>query len=161
MNEKINPEVRAKAEALAEALADSQEYVAWKEAREELDRHEAAKIMLRDFQHKQADLQQKVLSGQTPTEEEMQRLQEAYQLVALNPYVRRVIEAEAAFSIMLQEVQRMLAEAVGIEFPEDEGALADGGSEGSIGSSPSSGSTGERPDDQGGSARGRLWVPGR
>lgn len=155
----MNSEVKAKAEALADALAESKEYAAFKEAREELDNHEAAKIMLRDFQQKQADLQQKVMSGQNPSEAEVQSLQEAYQLVAFNPYVRKVIEAEAAFSEMLAEVQRLLAEAVGIEVPDEEGAPAEQ-ERGAPQQAPEA--TGQpRRDDDGGSGRGRLWVPGR
>ena len=73
----MNPEVRAKAESLAEALAQSEEYEPSKAAREELDRHEAAKIMLRDFRQKQMALENKVLSGQAPSEQEIEALQQA------------------------------------------------------------------------------------
>ena len=155
----VNPDVKAKAEALAEAIAESKEYQAFKDAREELDQHEAAKIMLRDFQQKQARLQQKVLGGENPSEAEVQSLQQAYQLVAFNPYVRKVIEAEAAFSEMLAEVQQMLAAAVGIEVPDDD---AQGGAiEGEGVGGSTSGATQSRPEDGGSSARSRLWVPGR
>ncbi len=148
----INPEVKAKAEALANALAESDEFKKFQEAREELDKHEAAKIMLRDFQQKQLALQQKVMQGHAPTEAEVASLQQAYQLVTFNPYVRKVVEAEVAFSELLASVQQILAEAVGIEGPEEEGA-----EQGELGSGPAQG---PKPDD-GGPARPRLWVPGR
>lgn len=160
----VNPAVKSRAEALADALAESDEYQAYQDARAELDQHEAAKIMLRDFQSKQASLQQKVMAGQQPTEEEMQKLQQAYQVVAFNPYVRKVIEAEAAFSEMLTEVQKMLAEAVGIEVPEEAGDGDEASPEQTAGSGPTEGQGAgakRKPDDDGGSARGRLWVPGR
>ncbi len=153
----MNPEVKAKAEALAQALAESEEYTTFKDARDELDNHEAAKIMLRDFQQKQMALQQKVMSGQNPSEAEVQSLQEAYQLVAFNPYVRKVIEAEAAFSEMLAEIQRMLAEAVGVEVPQDEESAQEGSPQ-QLGEAPSGES---RPDENPGTGRSRLWVPGR
>ena len=150
----MNPDVIAKAESLAEALAQSQEYKAFKEAKEELERHEAAKIMLRDFQSKQFALQRKVMAGESPTEAEVQSLQDAYRLVVFNPYVRRVIEAEAALSQLLAEVQGILARAVGIELPEE-------GDEGADPPAPgTAGPTGSQ-DDDGGTARSRLWVPGR
>lgn len=148
----MNPEVKAKAEALAEALVASEEYKALSEAQEELEKHEAAKIMLRDFRQKQLLLQQKIVAGQTPTESEVQQLQEAYHLVAFNPYVRKVLEAEAAFAAMLAEVQRILGEAIGAEAGEE--GLGD--QPGAAGGA----STIERSDDRG-SARSRLWVPGR
>ena len=108
--------------------------------------------MLRDFQQKQFAFQQKVMQGQAPTEAEVQSLQEAYQLVTFNPYVRRVVEAEIAFSELLAAVQQTLAEAVGLEAPD--GAAGD---QQSSGSGPAQVN---KPDD-GGSARSRLWVPGR
>ena len=147
----LNPEVKAKAEALAAAIKASEEYKAFQSAREELDKHEAAKIMLRDFTRKQLALQQKMMRGEAPTEAEIQSLQQAYQLVTFNPYVRKVVEAELAFSEMLAGVQEILAEAVGVD------ALlgAEGEQAGPGGAAP-----GKKPDD-GGSARSKLWVPGR
>lgn len=148
----MNPEVKAKAEALAEALAQSDEYKALQAAREEIDRHEAAKIMLRDFRQKQMAIERKMLSGEAPSDQEIEALQQAYQIVALNPYVRRLIEAEVALSAMMAEVQRILAKAVGIELPGD--PAQSGGVAGVSGQ-------GGKPDDPGDTPRSRLWVPGR
>jgi len=153
----VNPEVKAKAEALAEALAQSEEYKAVKEAREELERHEAARIMWRDFRKKQEALESKVLAGETPGEEEVQALQQAYQIVALNPYVRKLLEAEVAFAALMAEVQRTLAAAVGVELPEGFGR----GQAAVQGGPAATGRQGQDPGDSGGSARSRLWVPGR
>lgn len=146
----VNPEVKAKAEALAEALAQSQEYEALKAAREEIDRHEAAKIMLRDFQSKQMALERKMLAGEAPSEQEIEALQQAYQIIAINPYVRQLIEAEVAFSGMMAEVQRILAAAVGVQLPDDP-ALSQGAAD--------AGGQGRKPDDP--EPKSRLWVPGR
>lgn len=153
----MNPEVKARAEALAEALADSEEFAALKDARAELEKHEAAKIMMRDFQQQQAALQQKVMAGQPPTEAEVQRLQEAYRLVAFNPYVRKVIEAETAFAELLGEVQSILAEAVGMdvdaadEAPEEQPAEQPQRRLHVV----------SNPQENDDSPGGRLWVPGR
>lgn len=149
----MSPEVRARAEALAEALAASPEYTALKEATEALENHEAAKIMLRDFRAKQEALQRRVLAGEPPSEAEIESLQQTYQLVAYNPYVRRVIEAEAAFTATLAEIQRLLAEAVGLEVPDlDDEGPAPGGTPGGAGGGQS---------NEGSRARSRLWVPGQ
>src|SRR5690606_14512331 len=113
------------------------EYKALQAAREEMERHEAAKIMLRDFRQKQAALEAKLLSGETPGDEEIAAIQQAYQIVALNPYVRRLLEAEIAFAAMMADVQRILAAAVGVELPEDVGL-----SPGAAGSAGTAGATG-------------------
>lgn len=170
----VNQEIRSKAQALAEALANSDEYKELKEAKEELERHEAARIMFRDFRQKREALERKALSGQTPSDEEIQALQQAYQIVALNPYVRRVLEAEVAFAAMMAEVQRILAEAVGIELPEGlqpdqagqagrtgQAQAAEAGSGQGEGSPSLDGARQNRDQDDGGKPRPRLWVPGR
>ena len=56
-------DVQRKAQELAEAIASSREYTRLKVAREEVDQHQAAKVMLRDFQEKQLQLQQQQMSG--------------------------------------------------------------------------------------------------
>src|SRR5690606_26307216 len=122
--------------------------------------------MYRDFRQKQAALEAKVLAGETPSDEEVQALQQAMQIVALNPYVRKLLEAEAAFAVTFAEVQRILAGAVGIELPQ---APAPGPAAGSAGAGASgaAGAAAEGSrcsggrDDEGGAARSRLWVPGR
>lgn len=154
----MNPEVKAKAEALAEALAQSEEYKALQAAREEIDRHEAANIMLRDFRQKQAALEAKMLSGETPNDEEVEAIQQAYQIVALNPYVRRLIEAEVAFAAMMAEVQRMLAAAVGVELPDDPTFSPQAAGAGGASGAGGPGGPGEKRDDP---PKSRLWVPGR
>lgn len=150
----MNPDVKEKAEALADALAGSPEYKNFVDARENLEKHEAAKIMLRDFQMKQMELQQKVLAGQQLSETDTQDLENAYQLVAFNPYVRRVIEAEAAFGEMLAQVQKILGEAVGMDEADEEPGRDDSGPAASDGDASADG---DRPD----SGSSRLWVPGR
>lgn len=143
----ISPEIKRRAEELAEALAESKEYKAMKEAADSLERHEAAKIMLRDFRTKQEALQQKIMAGETPTEDEVKGVQAAYELVSVNPYVRRVIEAEATFSHVLAEIQHILAEAVGLQSAESDG------------SDEETEQIEEKPAESPG--RSRLWVPGQ
>lgn len=135
--------VKRKAQELADALVASETYQKLQEAREELDRHEAAKIMLRDFVAKQQKLQERVLAGEQPSEAEVADYQQTASLVSMNPYVRRLLEAEVAFSDMMVEVQRVLAKAVGIDLPEEQ---------------PEQEPPQQSAESQ---ARSRLWVPGR
>lgn len=103
------------AKQLGNALAESPEYRKYQAAQAELDAHEAAKVMVRDFRKKQLELERKRLSGAQllePLEEELRRLSE---VVGLNPYVREYLMAEYEFSQLMVKIQTILGEAIGLE----------------------------------------------
>lgn len=139
----MEPNVQRKARELADALAASDAYQKLQAARDEISEHEAAQIMLRDFLAKQQKLQERVMRGDQPSEAEMADFEQTAQIVGINPYIQKLIQAEMAFSDMMMEVQRELAHAVGLELPE----------EAEIGAPPE-----QQPDQP---ARSNLWVPGR
>lgn len=143
----MDPNVQRKAKELADALVASEAYQRLKAAREELERHEAAKIMLRDFTARQRSLQERVLRGEQPSEQEIAAFQEAAAIVSMNPYIRRLLEAEMAFGDLMVAVQRELFQAVGLELPEDAGAP--------VAAPP------PQPPQQESKPKSRLWVPGR
>lgn len=140
----MDPNVKRKTEALAEALASSDMYAELVAAREDIDRHEAAKIMLRDFVAKQQQLQEQLMQGEQPSESDVADYQRTAEIVGMNPYVRRLLEAEMAFSDMMMEIQRELARAVGMELPDEPGAEV----------TPEPEAV-EKPPQS------RLWVPGQ
>lgn len=135
--------VRKKAHELAKALAESPEYKKLKEAREAIEEHEAAKLMLKDLQKKQEALREKYLSGEDITELEVEDLKRTSELAAFNPYVRQLMEAEFAFSEMMLEVQKIIGEAVGIDFEAQQEALRKA----------------EEARQQKSRARSKLWTP--
>lgn len=141
----MEPDVKRKTEALAKALAESDVYKNVKEARDEIDQHEAAKIMLRDLTEKQQAIQEKLLQGQEPSEAEIEDYRKTADIVGLNPHVRRLLETEMAFQNMMMEVQKMLAEAVGLEV-EDPSEVAQQAQQ-------------TPPKEQ--PKTSRLWIPGQ
>lgn len=120
-NEVSQLSVIAKAHELAKALKESDEWVRLERAREEISSREAAKIMLRDFNAKQLLLYQKQLQGQEPTEQEINELQTMLHNISFNPYVREFLEAEQALGALIQQVQEILSQALGIGSVGDDG----------------------------------------
>ena len=107
------------AKQLAKSLAESGEYQDYKKYKELLEKQEAAKAMLEDFRKKQWELERKKFAGEkllVPLEEELRKLAE---IIGLNPYVRDYLMAEYKFSQVFGEVQRIIAEAVGLKSPEE------------------------------------------
>lgn len=112
----MKPQVLAK--ELANAIQESQEYLAWQKAKEELEKHEAAKIMLEDFRKKQWDLEKARLAGEKVPPEQEEQFKKLAEIIQYNPYVRDFLIAEFNLNQMLMEIQRIIASAVGVELPE-------------------------------------------
>ena len=110
--------------------------------REVVENREAAKIMLQDLEKKQKRLRERYVSGEQPSEAELEDLQRTMELVSFNPYIRDLLDAEFAFSRMMAEVWEIITEALGLEVPEAEPRA-------------------DEPEPIASKAASKLWVPGR
>jgi cell fate (sporulation/competence/biofilm development) regulator YlbF (YheA/YmcA/DUF963 family) len=107
------------AKQLGKALAESEEYQSYHKAKETLDSHEAAKLMLADFRKKQWDLEKRRVTGELNAEAATTELQKLAEVIQINPYIREYLFAEFRFSQTMLEVQRIIGAAVGIDdYPE-------------------------------------------
>lgn len=70
--------------------------------------------MMEDFHSKQLELQTKQMMGQEVTSEMMQSVQDLYQIIAKDPVAAEYLQAEMRFSVMMQDVYKILGEVVGI-----------------------------------------------
>jgi cell fate (sporulation/competence/biofilm development) regulator YlbF (YheA/YmcA/DUF963 family) len=50
-----------------------------------------SKRMLDDFRQREAELQQTMMSGEMPAKEEMDKLEKLYEVISLNPSLRRCL----------------------------------------------------------------------
>lgn len=118
-------DISTKAQQLADSVVESSEYQNLKEARDNIENHQAAKIMLRDFQRKQLNLQKKQMDGNPITEEDTKELNKLYEVLHINPYIRELLEAEFAFHELMNKIQEILSEAINIAPIETEEDLED------------------------------------
>lgn len=114
-------EVQKKAEELAQAIIDSPEYKRLLEARTRVNSHQAARLMLRDFQQKQLELHRKQMEGQELTPEEEEQLQNLFGVISINPYIRELFDAEFAFSGLMMQVNDALARVLDFQDEEEGG----------------------------------------
>lgn len=112
--------VQQKAEELAAAIAASSEYHRMMVARDEVNQHQAAKVMLRDFQAKQLELQQLQMSGEEITPQQEEQLQNLFGVISVNPYIRELFEAEFAFSGLMMQVNDALASVLDVKEDDEE-----------------------------------------
>ena len=99
-----------KAYELARAIRESTEAREVKEIRSKIEADPETKRMLDDFREKQMNLQKQMLSGQQPDQQEMEKLDKLYEVVSLNPLIKKLFEAERRFGILIEDVQKILAD---------------------------------------------------
>ncbi len=121
---RIDAQLLRKVEELAQALAESEPVQAWHRSRQALQEHEAARRLLEDFARLRQELENKQRAGQRITREEVTQLQRAFDLAMHNPYVREMLDAQAAVMQLFDVISQVLAQAAGI-LPEVEAEEGD------------------------------------
>lgn len=117
MSETQTMDVRTKAQELADALSNSQEFINYKNAKAKVDESAAASKMLNDFNKQQAKLRMAQMKGETVTDEQIAQLQKSLEIISFNPYIREYFAAEFALVQLMTEIQQMLAKAVELDLP--------------------------------------------
>lgn len=113
--------VQRKAQELAAAIQNSSEYQKMLAARDKINNHQAAKVMLRDFQAKQLELHNQQMQGDPVTPEQEEQLQRLLGVISINPYIRELFEAEFAFSGLMLQVNEALGQVLELrDIDEDE-----------------------------------------
>ena len=101
------------AHQLATAIKESEEYKHFKAAEEQLKTKPDLEKMIKDFQEKSMEIQLKQMTGEQPDAEDMQKLQQLYGIVAMDPIAASYMESDMRFSIMMKDVYEILGEAMG------------------------------------------------
>lgn len=155
--------VEQRLEQLTDALAKSDEYQRLQKARQTVEEHEAAKLMLKRIRQVQEDLARRQQAGEKIADAEMQAFSQMVAASLMNPYVSELVNAEAALTDMLWEIQKRVAKAVGIDLPDRPDLAQLAGQGGSQAAGPGA-QTGSAPpagqEEAAAKARSRLWIPG-
>ncbi len=102
------------AHGLARAIKESQEFKHYSELREKVEANESVNEMLKNFQQKQMELQAKAMMGEELGEEFQTTLQNLYGILAKDPLAAEYLQAEMQFSMMMNDVYKILGEAIGV-----------------------------------------------
>lgn len=102
-----------KAHELSRALRESPEFQEWKRLRAGIDAETESKRMLDEFRGRQQALQQKMMAGEMPPRGEMEQLEKLFEVINLNPSLRRLFEAERRLGVIMEDIQRIVAEPLG------------------------------------------------
>lgn len=102
------------AHGLARAIKESQEFKNYSELREKVEANESVNEMLKNFQQKQMEIQGKAMMGEELGEEFQTTLQNLYGILAKDPLAAEYLQAEMQFSMMMNDVYKILGEAIGV-----------------------------------------------
>lgn len=103
------------AHGLARALKESNEFKEFDRMRKEVEQDPDVSKMLGELQTLQIQLQTAQMTGNQPDADTMSRMQSLSTMLATKPLAAKFMQTEAAFSVMMNDVFRIIGEAVGLQ----------------------------------------------
>lgn len=105
------------AHSLARALKESPENRAFQAARSRIKGKAAAEKMVADFHQRQLELQSLALQGKEPSAEQKEGLERLYSIIQTDPDVRDFLMAEQRLGVLLNDVNKIIADAIEADTP--------------------------------------------
>ncbi|WP_433752384.1 YlbF family regulator [Paenibacillus amylolyticus] len=102
-----------KANDLAKALRESNEVEEITSAMKLIEADPDAKAMLDNFRDQQMELQQRMMSGDMPAPDEMEKMEKLFEVLSLNLNIRRLFDAERRLSVIIEDVNKIIADSLG------------------------------------------------
>ena len=103
------------AHALARALKESDEFIAYEAAKQAAFENETNKTLIQEYKKLQMKLQVAAASGVTPDAEAMDRLQKIASLLQFSPECAAYLYAEVRVQKMLADIFKILGDAAGLD----------------------------------------------
>ena len=102
------------AHSLAQAIKESGEFKEFDRLRMLVDEDKEISDMLKDLQQIQLEIQAASMSGKEPDADAVSRLQSLSTMVATKPLAAQYLQAQGAFSIMMNDVFGIIGDAMGM-----------------------------------------------
>ncbi len=100
---------------LARAIKESNEFKEFDRMRTEVENDKECSEMLKELQELQVQLQTAQIAGMTPDKDVFQRFQSLSTMVATKPLAARYLQAQGAFTIMMNDVFGIIGEAMALQ----------------------------------------------
>lgn len=101
-----------KAHDLAKAIKESSEVADITNAMKLVEAEPETKAMLDNFRNSQLELQQKMMTGDMPPQEEMEKMEKLFEVLNLNLGIRRLFDAERRLSVVIEDVNKIITESL-------------------------------------------------
>ena len=100
------------AHKVADEIRQSEEFLAYKEAREHVLANPDLKAKIEEFEKIRYDVQVLSLEKGTSDPEKMKKLQELYTILVENKDVKEYFDLEVKFNVMVADVNKIIAESM-------------------------------------------------
>ncbi|GGH14588.1 YlbF family regulator [Paenibacillus segetis] len=101
-----------KAHELAQSLKESPEVSEINAAMKIIDADPESRRMLDDFRNRQNEVQQRMMTGEMPSPEEMEKMEKLFEVLSQNLSIRRLFEAERRLSVIIQDVNKIITDSL-------------------------------------------------
>jgi len=102
---------------LARAIQESEEFKQYADTKAATAGNAELAAMLADFQSKQFEVQAKQMMGEEMDETFVSQIQELYAIMMKDPLAAQYLQCEMRFSMMMNDVYKILGEVMGIGQP--------------------------------------------
>ena len=102
------------AHGLAQAIRESEEFKQYDSLKKKVEENPELSQIVKDFQAKQFEMQAKQMMGEEVGTDYMSQVQQLYGIVMKDPLAARYMEAQMRFSLMMNDVYKILGDAIGI-----------------------------------------------
>lgn len=109
--------IHDKAREFAAFLKENEDVLAYREAAKKIQENETSKKMIEDFRKIQIEMYQERVSKGDVSEETKKKVETFATAIQLNPEVSNFLIAEQRFSILFDDIMKILNEAIGIDIP--------------------------------------------
>lgn len=100
---------------LARAIKESNEFMEFDRMRKEVEQDNDVSAMLGELQKLQIEFQTAQMTGNQPDQDMISRMQSLSTMLATKPLAARFMQTEAAFSVMMNDVFKIIGEEVGLQ----------------------------------------------
>ena len=105
------------AHGLAKAIKESGEFKEYDRLKKQVDANPQLSEAIKDFQSKQMEFQAKQKMGEKPDASAMEQIQQLYGIMRKDPLAAEYMQAQMRFSLMMNDVYKILGEAMGVSVP--------------------------------------------
>ena len=100
------------ANKLAGEIRNSEEYLKYKEAKQNINSNLELKKKVEEFEKLRYDIQVLAMQGKEVEEEKNKKLQEMYSILIEQKDIKEYFDLEVKFNVMLADVNKIIAESV-------------------------------------------------
>ena len=100
---------------LVRSLKETDQYKDYKEISQKVKANEQVSAMMNDFQQKSMEYQNKLMSGEAPSQEDMAKLQQLSAIIMSDPLAAQYIGAQMQLQTIIADIYKIIGEAADIE----------------------------------------------